>query len=189
MTFWNVIERYEARNEQEKNDQSLILEQMSLVGDSVLTRESEAAHMTSSGVILNPEMDKMLMIHHKIYDTWAWTGGHADGEDDPLAVAVREAKEETGLEKIHPISKAPASIEVLPVMGHQKKGRYVSTHLHFNASYILIADEAEALAVNEEETNGVKWVPIAEIEKHSNEPAMVEIYQKIITRGQLMINQ
>lgn len=189
MTFWNVIERYEARDEQEKKDQALILEQMSLVGDSVLTRECEVAHMTSSGVILNEKMDKMLMIHHKIYDTWAWTGGHADGEDDPLAVAVREAKEETGLDKIRPISEAPASIEVLSVMGHRKKGRYVSTHLHFNASYILIADEAETLVVNQEETNGVKWVPVAELENHSNEPAMVDIYQKIISRGQSIINQ
>lgn len=185
MTFWNVIERYEARNEQERKDQSLMLEQMGLVGDKILSRESEAAHMTSSGVILNEKMDKMLMIHHKIYDTWTWTGGHADLEDDPLAVALKEAGEETGLQNLYPLVKAPASIEVLSVLGHHKNGKYVSTHLHFNVSYVLIADEADELAVNEAETNGIKWVPVEEIGQYSNEPAMVEIYQKIIARGRL----
>lgn len=185
MTFWNVIERYEAKDEQERQDQSLILEQMGLVGDQILTRECETAHMTSSGVILNAQMNKMLMIHHKIYDTWAWTGGHADGEDDPLAVALKEAQEETGLMHFHPVAEAPASIEVLPVLGHQKNGHYISTHLHFNVSYVLIADDTEALEVNETETNGIKWVPIDEIGQYSNEPAMVEIYQKIIARGRL----
>ena len=189
MTFWNVIERYVAKNEQERQDQSLMLEQMYLVGDRILSRESEAAHMTSSGVILNEQMDKMLMIHHKIYDTWAWTGGHADGQDDPLAVSIKEAQEETGLKKFHPIAEAPVSIEVLPVLGHQKDGHYVSTHLHFNVSYVLIADEQEALAVNEAETNGIQWVPVEEIGQYSDESAMVKIYQKIIAAGQTIAKE
>jgi 8-oxo-dGTP pyrophosphatase MutT (NUDIX family) len=184
MGYLEIIERYETKNEQEKRDQSLILEQIGLVGDLILTRQCETAHMTSSGVILNPTLDKMLMIHHKLYDTWAWTGGHADGDDDPLGTAIREAQEETGIENIVPLGTKAVSIEVLPVFGHQKNGAYVSTHLHFNVSYILIAEESEILSVNEEETNGVEWVPLSRIPEYSNEPFFVDIYQKIIARGQ-----
>ena len=189
MGYLEIIERYETKSDQEKRDQSLMLDQMNLVGDQILIRESEVAHMTSSGVILNPTLDKMLMIHHKIYNTWTWTGGHADGNDDPLGTAIREAQEETGIEKIVPLRTKVASIEVLPVFGHQKKDAYVSSHLHFNVSYVLIAEESETLRVNEEETNGVKWVPIGKISEYSNEPFLVAIYQKIIARGQEQVKR
>ncbi|BES63864.1 NUDIX hydrolase [Gottschalkiaceae bacterium SANA] len=184
MGYFEIIERYQTKSEQEEQDRFLMLEQMDLTGNKILTRENEAAHMTSSAVILNPALDKMLMIHHKIYDTWTWTGGHADGEDNPLGTAIREAREETGIEKMMPLSKDPISIEVLPVFGHQKKGAYVSTHLHFNTSFVLIAEETELLVLNEEETNGVQWVPVVKIGEYSNEPMLIEIYQKIIRFAQ-----
>ena len=90
MGYFEIIKRYHTKSEQEERDRSLMLEQMDLTGDKILTRENETAHMTSSAVILNPALDKMLMIHHKIYDTWTWTGGHADGEDNPLGTPHRE---------------------------------------------------------------------------------------------------
>jgi 8-oxo-dGTP pyrophosphatase MutT (NUDIX family) len=184
MGYLEAIERYQARNEQEGRDQTLMLNQMDLIGDLILERDSQTAHMTSSGLILNPGLDKMLMIYHKQYDSWTWTGGHADGIDDPLDTAIREAKEETGLENLAPLSSAVASIDVLPVFGHMKKGTYVPAHLHFNVTYVLIADENAALRVNEEETNGVKWVPVDQIADYSSEPYFVDIYQKIIAWGQ-----
>ena len=80
------------------------------------------------------------------------------------------------------------SIEVLPVFGHQKKGAYVSTHLHFNVSFILIAKETESLILNEEETNGIQWVRVEQIGQYSNESMLIEIYQKIIARGREQVN-
>ena len=55
------------------------------------------AHMTASSWIVNEDYTKVLMIYHNIYNSWAWTGGHADGDEDLLHVAVKEAREETGL--------------------------------------------------------------------------------------------
>ncbi|WMM23788.1 GNAT family N-acetyltransferase [Tissierella sp. MB52-C2] len=46
---------------------------------------------------MNKSLDKVLMIHHNIRNTWAWTGGHVDGDSDFLHVAIKEAKEETGI--------------------------------------------------------------------------------------------
>lgn len=71
---------------------------------NVLTRKNEFSHLTSSSFIVNKERTKVLMIHHNIYDSWAWTGGHADGEVDLLSVALRETQEETGIKSATPLS-------------------------------------------------------------------------------------
>ena len=63
-----------------------------------MTRQNEYGHFTSSAFVLNKERTKILMIYHKIYNSWAWTGGHADGDTDLLYTAIREVKEETNLD-------------------------------------------------------------------------------------------
>ncbi len=70
-------------------------------------------------------MDRVLMAYHNIYHSWAWTGGHADGEKDLLSVAMREAREETGIKTVTPVMDQIFSLEVLTVDGHEKKGLYV----------------------------------------------------------------
>ena len=96
----------------------------------MLVRENEIAHMTSSGFIVNKDRTKVLMIHHNIYNSWGWTGGHADGDSDLIAVAIKEAKEETGIKNANPITNDICSIDILPVNSHIKKGKYVASHLH-----------------------------------------------------------
>lgn len=180
MPFKSDIEKYVPVNEQELNDQKIMLNYIHHFYDSILTRDNEVAHMTSSGLVLNQTLDKMLMIHHNIYNTWTWTGGHADGIGNMLTLALKEAQEETGLLKIEPISEGIASLDILPVWGHFKRNKYVSAHLHLNVSYALIADEKDKLTINHEETTGVKWIRIDELEKYSNEPYLIEVYKKII---------
>ena len=101
--------------------------------------------MTASSWLLNATHDKVLMIYHNIYHSWAWTGGHADGDRDLLAVAKREAMEETGVTEIRVISEDIFSLEILTVDGHEKRGVYVPSHLHLNVTYLLEADEALSL--------------------------------------------
>ena len=96
--FKKQIQSYVPMNEQEVQDQKVILNYIKLFEHNILTRENEFAHLTSSGFILNEARDKVLMIYHNIYQSWAWTGGHADGDCDLLHVAIKEAKEETGLD-------------------------------------------------------------------------------------------
>ena len=66
------------------------------------------------------------MIYHNIYRSWAWTGGHADGERDLLAVALREAREESGLETLRVLKDGIFSLETLTVDGHIKRGKLCS---------------------------------------------------------------
>ncbi len=123
------------------------------------------------------------MIYHNIYRSWSWTGGHADGEEDLRAVARREAQEETGIRNLKDAGELPLSVEILPVAGHEKKGRYVPSHLHYNVTYLFEADEDESVRVKPDENSGVGWFSPEEALKACSEAWMSErIYSKLIEK-------
>lgn len=177
MRWKEDIINYKPFNEQEQKDKESIIYAINNF-DNLLTRDNTLAHMTSSGYIVNKDRTKVLMIHHNIYNTWAWTGGHADGEGDLLGVAIKEAIEETGVKNIKPITTEILSVDVIEVLGHIKRGSYVSAHLHLNVCYLLEADEVDELIIKADENSGVKWLPIDELHKFSSEPHMVKLYNK-----------
>ncbi len=178
MDFKEMLEAYVPYNEQEENDKEMMLKYIDTFED-VLTRENRMCHFTASSWIVNKERTKILMIYHKIYDSWAWTGGHCDGDSDMLHVAVKEAIEETGVENFKVLSDGIFGIEIVSVDGHVKRGKYVPTHLHLNISYLLEADEHDALRIKEDENSGVKWIDINEINNVIDEPKMEPIYDKM----------
>lgn len=166
-------------NEQEERDRAMILRMLDTQPD-IFLRKNEAMHMTASAWIVNPDKTKVLMAYHNIYDSWSWLGGHADGEENLLQVALKEAKEESGLQNIAPVSEDIFSVEVLTVDGHEKRGEYVSSHLHLNVTYLLCANEEEALAVKPDENKAVGWFGLEEAVAASTEPWFKErIYKKL----------
>jgi len=172
------IENYIPYNEQEENDKDLILNYINTFEDT-LTRENKMCHFTSSSWIVNKERTKVLMIYHNIYQSWAWTGGHCDGDPDVAHVALKEAKEETGLENIKLLSDELFSLEIATVDGHVKRGKYVPSHVHLNCTFLLEADENDKLIIKEDENSGVKWVDINEAPKLTTERKMIDIYKKL----------
>ncbi len=142
MNYIAEIDRYVPINEQETKDKEIILNYIRN-NEDVLTRDNEVAHITSSGFIVNKTRDKVLMIHHNIYNSWGWTGGHADGDSNLLHVAIKEAKEETGIKHVVPVTNDICCIDILPVIAHIKRGKYVASHLHLSVAYILEANESE----------------------------------------------
>lgn len=180
MDYKQQIAAYLPVNEQERSDKGIIYRYMQEHPHNIHTRDNAIAHLTSSGFIMNRDLTKVLVIYHRIYQAWGWTGGHSDGEKDLLAVSVKEAKEETGLKNLEPLSKNIMSLDILPVWGHTKNGEYVSAHLHLNAAYVLIADEDDLLQVNHDETEGVKWIDADSIEENCDEPELVVVYKKLI---------
>lgn len=176
------IEKFTSYNEQEEVEKNIMLKYINDFDDT-LTRQNVYGHFTSSAFVLNKERTKMLMIYHKIYNSWAWTGGHSDGDNDLLYVAIKEAKEETGIKNVTPILDDIYSLEIINVNGHEKKGKYVGSHVHLNVTYLLEADENEEIHIKEDENSGVKWVPINNVLNESSEPWVRDrVYSKIIDK-------
>ncbi|WP_167958582.1 NUDIX hydrolase [Anaerosporobacter faecicola] len=178
MNWKKKLMEYIPFNEQEEQDRKVMIDYLEKF-PNIFTRENEFAHFTSSSWIVNSSHTKVLMIYHNIYDSWSWTGGHADGDQDLLHVAIKEAKEETGIQHIVPISNDIFSLEALCVNGHVKRGKYVSSHIHINVTYLLEAEESDMLAIKEDENSGVKWFPIEEVIAAVNEEWMHGIYDKL----------
>lgn len=177
-----TLNEYIPFNEQEAADKDIMLKLLETDVD-IFTRENKQAHFTASSWIVNETGNKVLMVYHNIYDSWSWSGGHADGEEDLLAVAIREAQEETGISDVKPAESNIFSIEIITVNGHEKKGKYVPSHLHLNVTYLLRASETESLKIKPDENSGVKWFTFDEVLAASTEPWMIErVYRKLMKK-------
>lgn len=121
MTLMEQLSAYIPYNEQEARDRALLLECLRREPD-VMTRQNPLAHFTASAWIVNPTRTRVLMVYHNIYHSWSWLGGHADGESDLLAVAMREAREESGIRSARPVSEDIFSLGGAHRGRHEKRG-------------------------------------------------------------------
>ena len=176
-----MLKEYIPYNELEETDINNIIHAEEIFGN-ILTRDNEFCHLTASAFIVNKEHTKVLCIFHNIYQSWSWVGGHADGDDDMLYVASKETREETSLKNFKMVGNGPISIEILPVKGHVKRGKYVSAHVHLNITYLLEADENEEICILEEENSNIAWLTFDELIERADEPHMLPIYEKIIEK-------
>ena len=180
--YMEELQSYVPTCAQEAADKENMLAYLETFPHNILTRDNAFAHTTASSMILNETGDKVLMIYHNIYRSWAWTGGHSDGETDPLATALREAKEETGIKDLKVLGGL-ASIDILPVIGHVKRGKYVSSHVHLNYSYLFEADQGQSLRIKEDENSQVGWIAVTDLEQMVSEPDMIPVYKKLIAEA------
>ena len=182
MKLYDAIKAYKPCNEQEAADKQVMLDFIDKNPDCLL-RSNLIAHFTASAWTVNAARTRTLMVYHNIYDSWSWIGGHADGEEDLLAVALREIQEETGVKHARAVSEDVFSLEALTVDGHVKKGKYVPSHLHLNVTYLIEADEDKMLSIKEDENKGVKWFDNEEALSASSEPWFVEnVYKKLMQK-------
>ena len=179
MTLEEELERYRPWNEQEDRDRAELLRRLRS-GEDLYTRDNAAGHLTASAWVVSPDRRQVLMAYHNIYGSWSWLGGHADGDRDLLAAAVREVREESGLTAVRPVTPSIYSVEILTVDGHEKRGVYVSSHLHLNVTYLLEADPADPVRCKPDENSRVGWFGLEEAVAASSEPWFRErVYQKL----------
>lgn len=182
MELVDALNRFRPCNEQEETDKNQILSLLS-GGQDLYTRDNTVAHLTASSWVVSPDRKQVLLIYHNLYRSWAWMGGHADGDRDLCRVALRETREESGLQDLTLVSPDIFSLESLTVDGHEKRGKYVSSHLHLNVTYLLEADPRQPIRVKPDENSGVAWFPVEEVAGKVSEPWMMQrIYSKLMKK-------
>ena len=174
--------RFAPQTEEEAQVRQKMLAAWEAHGKTLLYRQNEQAHFTASALLLNPAMDKTLMVHHHLFHTFTWTGGHADGEENLLYTAIREAREETGVQQVYPLSTEVLSLDILQVPAHNKKGKPIPAHVHYSVAYGLIVPEKQPVFAKPDENSAVRWIAMRDLRDYCAEPHMLLLYEKLYRR-------
>lgn len=149
---YELIKKYQASCEEERVYQDKML-QLLTSGEPCFDRECRVGHFTASAMLLNKEMTHMLLMHHAKIDLWVQPGGHSDGDPDLLNVSLKEAREESGIENIRPLSDEVFDLDIhlFPRRGSDP------AHYHFDVRFLLHAYDDDRIIQNHE-SKALKWV-------------------------------
>jgi len=130
-------------------------------------------HVTGSAWLMNYEETHVLLTHHKKLNMWLQLGGHAEGDTDIAAVALREAEEESGIEGITCVDKGIFDIDIHPIPGPCGK--------HYDVRYLLKAPHKAHYFLSDE-SNDLAWVPFHKIADYSQEESLLRMAHKTVQR-------
>ncbi len=174
-----LLASYQPRGETEAHDVARIVGLTQATPDPWL--RTIPLHVTASALIVHPASHRVLLRWHPRVQGWLQVGGHGDpGEDDPLAIALREAAEETGLADLEPWpDQALRHAVVVPVPA----GRGEPAHEHADLRYILATRSPDS-ARPESPDAPVRWLTLGEAQEVGLEPSVAES----LARVQLLFN-
>ena len=138
-------------------------------------RNCEFGHITGSAWLVDPDEKRVLLTHHKKLKKWLQLGGHSDGVKDVLAVATREAVEESGLEVV------ALDTEIFDIDVHKiPERRSFPAHYHFDVRFAF-RSLSEIFSVSEESID-LEWVPIGDIHLRSTDDSVLRLKDKWLKR-------
>lgn len=138
-----------------------------------LLRSQLKGHLTGSAWVVDRSRTQTLLTHHRKLDKWLQLGGHADGDPDLLAVALREAREESGLTHLR-----VTETEIFDLDRHWIPERKdVPAHFHYDLRFLFEADPAEPLIVTSE-SKDLAWVQLGEVVALNPEESMARLVRK-----------
>lgn len=137
-------------------------------------RSLQSGHVTGSAWIVDTGMAHVLLTHHRKLDRWLQLGGHADGDPDILNVAWREAREESGLQDVKPVSDNIYDVDVHEIPATAKE----PAHFHYDVRFLFIADRHTPLIISSE-SKELAWVPVADIAQYSVDDSILRMVHKM----------
>ena len=141
--------------------------------DDCFERTLLEGHVTGSAWIVNPSRTRCLLTHHRKLDRWLQLGGHADGQTDALEVAMREAREESGLTSLRAVSDAIFDCDVHSIPGRKAEPE----HFHYDVRFLLEADDTEPLVLSEE-SKELAWVALEDVASLESDESVMRMVVK-----------
>lgn len=146
--------------------------------ENCFERSLEKGHITGSAWLLNKDESKALLMHHTKLNNWFQLGGHCDGDPDVLAVAIKEAQEESGIINIIPVESGIFDIDIHRIPENPKE----KAHDHYDVRFLLKVDSDEPVVQNRE-SKELRWInkDINSLPTHN--PSIIRMFNKWIARG------
>jgi len=133
-------------------------------------------HITGSAWIVDPSRTMVLLVHHAKLNKWVQPGGHADGDENILRVALKEAEEETGLKKFTILdTEKPFDVDIHLI---PRRAEFPE-HFHYDVRFLLEANPEEQILVSEE-SHDVKWIKLEDLEKYNEERSVLRMKEKLL---------
>ncbi|MEV7422734.1 NUDIX domain-containing protein [Streptomyces sp. NPDC091212] len=172
-----LLERYAPRNAAEAADVARVRALVETAPDPWL--RSIPLHVTASALIVHPGSGRVLMRHHPRLRTWLQVGGHGDpGESVPAEVALREAREETGLVDLVPCPDTGEAALVQVVVVSVPEGGGEPAHEHADLRFVLATAEPDR-ARPEHPDAPLRWMTMAEAREATAEANVREALRRV----------
>lgn len=132
-------------------------------------------HITGSAWIVDPSREYLLLTHHAKLNKWLQPGGHADGDENVLNVALREANEETGLKELKLIQNKIFDIDIHTIPMRKD----FPEHLHFDIRFVFEGSKDVPLILTDE-SHALAWVHVDDLRKLTNDnTSMLRMADKV----------
>lgn len=171
----SLIKSIQAYKAFDENEALYIPEFLNLLKEeNCYQRSNLHGHITASVWVTNKSKDQVLLLHHKKLDKWLQPGGHADGNENLIAVAMKELEEETGLSNVSLQSHKIFDLDIHTIP--ERKG--VPIHKHYDVRFLVVADVSEKLLQNHEST-ALRWFHLDKVPKEESMQRMVDKLKKL----------
>ena len=176
-TLQTQLHYYLEQHPKEKETVNQVIQFMRLY-DRCFDRDNWYGHFTGSAWIVDQTRDWVLMTNHRQLDMWLQLGGHADGNIDLLAVALKEAREESGLTKFNVLSEQIFDLDIhqIPVFNE------IPSHLHFDIRFIIETKHDDKNILVSDESHDVAWVHKSDVRKKNSEESIARMLKKMERR-------
>lgn len=167
------IRRYEPLSQTEKKSKNQIVNFLVNNEDNYL-RTNSKGHLTASAWVINNNKDKVLLHYHKSLDKWIQLGGHLEKEELIQEAALREAREESGLNSISIVDDKIFDLDVHKIPSTDKQAE----HFHYDLRILMEADSEEELKKSSE-SKSLKWIDLQEVKTYVSEESVLRMFRKI----------
>ncbi|MGB8467381.1 MAG: NUDIX hydrolase [Candidatus Babeliales bacterium] len=136
-------------------------------------RSLAIGHITASCMLVNKQNTHALLLHHAKLGQWFQLGGHCDGNSDVLAVAIKEAQEESGIHEIQPLSETIFDIDIHVIPSNKKE----QAHFHFDVRFLLQV-QGDQDVIQNSESKELRWITKDITALPTNNPSVVRLFEK-----------
>jgi len=159
---------HEPSDEAEARDREAMLSLVATEPGCFARTTFAPGHFTGSVFVFSEGTRHVLLLHHRRLDKWLQMGGHDEGEADPAATALREGREESGLDDLVLLSPRILDVDVHPIPPSAARGE--PGHAHFDVRYAAVTRSAGSERADAAESLGLAWLPLEEAARRMGEP-------------------